>query len=144
MRLVALTLIWACIFFRHSALTWCGENAVLIIALGTLGLRLMFLFFFAAKNSCANFQLPTKDKLKTVVDKVKDFLGETKESFGKLTFLNNEAESSEEDAKEKSTRAWWTELERSNRWICSSSYCLVSLCSLSRLSLGWIAEALDW
>lgn len=65
----------------------------------------MFLFFFAAKNSCANFQLPTKDKLKTVVDKVKDFFGETKESFGKLTFLNNEAESSEEDAKEKSTRA---------------------------------------
>uniref|UniRef100_A0A7C9CMF4 Protein HHL1, chloroplastic n=1 Tax=Opuntia streptacantha TaxID=393608 RepID=A0A7C9CMF4_OPUST len=33
-------------------------------------------------------QLPTQDQLKTVVDKVKDFFGGAKESFGKLTTLN--------------------------------------------------------
>ncbi|CAL1359895.1 unnamed protein product [Linum trigynum] len=34
-------------------------------------------------------ELPTPDKLKTVVDKVKDFFGDAKESFGKLTTLNS-------------------------------------------------------
>lgn len=33
-------------------------------------------------------QLPTPDQLKTVVDKVKDFFGDAKESFGKLTSLD--------------------------------------------------------
>ncbi|KAK9117435.1 hypothetical protein Sjap_016382 [Stephania japonica] len=39
-------------------------------------------------------ELPRKEELKTVVDKVKDFFGETKESFGKLTSINagNEGE----------------------------------------------------
>ncbi|CAA0833727.1 Protein HHL1- chloroplastic [Striga hermonthica] len=47
-------------------------------------------------------ELPTQDELKTVVDKVKDFFGDAKESFGKMTFLNMGAESSEENAKEES------------------------------------------
>lgn len=46
------------------------------------------------------FQLPTQDELKTVLDKVKDFFGDAKESFGKLTSLNSATESSAEDAKE--------------------------------------------
>ncbi|KAI3452628.1 hypothetical protein Pfo_009292 [Paulownia fortunei] len=53
-------------------------------------------------------ELPTQDELKTVLDKVKDFFGEAKESFGKMTFLNSGTESSEENneeaSKEKSTR----------------------------------------
>lgn len=53
------------------------------------------------------FQLPRKEELKTVVDKVKDFFGDAKESFGKLTSLNAGTESLDEDskqeAKEKST-----------------------------------------
>ncbi|GER48002.1 hypothetical protein STAS_25155 [Striga asiatica] len=47
-------------------------------------------------------ELPTPDELKTVVDKVKDFFGDAKESFGKMTFLNTGAESSEENAEEDS------------------------------------------
>lgn len=48
------------------------------------------------------FQLPTPDKLKTVFDKVKDFFGDAKESFGKLTDLNVSAsEESEENVKRK-------------------------------------------
>ncbi|KAL0357816.1 UNVERIFIED_CONTAM: protein HHL1, chloroplastic [Sesamum calycinum] len=42
-------------------------------------------------------ELPTQDELKTVLDKVKDFFGDAKESFGKVTFLNSGTESSEED-----------------------------------------------
>lgn len=45
-------------------------------------------------------ELPTPDQLKTVLDKVKDFFGETKESFGKLTELNTS--SSEEEGGEAS------------------------------------------
>ncbi|KAH6823236.1 multidrug resistance protein [Perilla frutescens var. hirtella] len=48
-------------------------------------------------------ELPTQDELKTVLDKVKDFFGDAKESFGKLTFLNTGDDSSsaeEEDTKE--------------------------------------------
>ena len=33
-------------------------------------------------------QLPTQDQLKTVFDKVKDFFGDAKESFGKISSLN--------------------------------------------------------
>lgn len=33
-------------------------------------------------------QLPTQDQLKTVFDKVKDYFGDAKESFGKLSSLN--------------------------------------------------------
>jgi len=47
-------------------------------------------------------KLPTPDKLKTVLDKVKDFFGDAKESFGKITSLGTTtAEESEEDTKEK-------------------------------------------
>ncbi|XP_049404233.1 protein HHL1, chloroplastic [Solanum stenotomum] len=49
----------------------------------------------AALSTSDVIELPTPDKLKTVVDKVKDFFGDAKESFGKLTAL---PESSEEDA----------------------------------------------
>ncbi|GAV80371.1 hypothetical protein CFOL_v3_23832 [Cephalotus follicularis] len=45
-------------------------------------------------------ELPTQDKLKTVVDKVKDFFGDAKQSFGKLTALNA---TSTEVSEEKST-----------------------------------------
>lgn len=48
------------------------------------------------------FQLPNQDELKTVVDKVKDFFGDAKESFGKISFLNTESESEVEDAKQDS------------------------------------------
>ncbi|PIN09533.1 hypothetical protein CDL12_17881 [Handroanthus impetiginosus] len=47
-------------------------------------------------------ELPTQDELKTVLDKVKDFFGDAKESFGKMTFLNAGTESSEEDTKDES------------------------------------------
>ncbi|XP_011042325.1 PREDICTED: uncharacterized protein LOC105138036 [Populus euphratica] len=46
-------------------------------------------------------ELPTQDKLKTVLDKVKDFFGDAKESFGKLTALNSTATEEEEVSKEK-------------------------------------------
>lgn len=36
-------------------------------------------------------ELPTQDKLKTVLDKVKDFVGDAKDSFGKMTTLNTSA-----------------------------------------------------
>lgn len=45
------------------------------------------------------FQLPKQEELKTVVDKVKDFFGDAKESFGKLTALNS---TSNEESGEKS------------------------------------------
>lgn len=43
------------------------------------------------------FQLPTQDELKTVLDKVKDFFGDAKESFGKMTFLNTGDDSSQDE-----------------------------------------------
>ena len=45
-------------------------------------------------------QLPTQDQLKTVLDKVKDFFGDAKESFGKITALNS---TTPEESEEKST-----------------------------------------
>ncbi|OMO81488.1 putative oligopeptidase [Corchorus olitorius] len=45
-------------------------------------------------------ELPTQDKLKTVLDKVKDFFGDAKESFGKVTALNS---TSSEETEEKTT-----------------------------------------
>ncbi|XVF85142.1 hypothetical protein PTKIN_Ptkin17bG0094500 [Pterospermum kingtungense] len=45
-------------------------------------------------------ELPTKDQLKTVLDKVKDFFGDAKESFGKITALNS---ATPEESEEKST-----------------------------------------
>ncbi|XP_073032607.1 protein HHL1, chloroplastic-like isoform X1 [Primulina eburnea] len=50
-------------------------------------------------------ELPSQAELKTVFDKVKDFFGDARESFGKMTFLNSGSESAEEDSKEKSRRA---------------------------------------
>ncbi|XP_042501454.1 protein HHL1, chloroplastic [Macadamia integrifolia] len=47
-------------------------------------------------------ELPRQEELKTVVDKVKDFFGDAKESFGKLTALSSTTtEESEENSKEK-------------------------------------------
>ncbi|XP_023538332.1 protein HHL1, chloroplastic-like [Cucurbita pepo subsp. pepo] len=47
-------------------------------------------------------ELPTQDQLKTVLDKVKDFFGDAKESFGKLTTLGSlEGEESDENSAEK-------------------------------------------
>ncbi|KAK7832062.1 protein HHL1, chloroplastic isoform X2 [Quercus suber] len=55
----------------------------------------------AALSTTDVIELPTEDQLKTVLDKVKDFFGDAKESFGKLTALNSTTtESSEEKQKE--------------------------------------------
>ncbi|KAA8533257.1 hypothetical protein F0562_033210 [Nyssa sinensis] len=57
----------------------------------------------AALSTTDVIELPTPDQLKTVLDKVKDFFGDAKESFGKLTALNSTTiEESEENSKEKS------------------------------------------
>ncbi|GMH01528.1 hypothetical protein Nepgr_003367 [Nepenthes gracilis] len=53
----------------------------------------------AALSTTDVIELPTKDQLKTVLDKVKDFFGDAKESFGKLTSLNL---GTSEEAKETS------------------------------------------
>ncbi|XP_047972943.1 protein HHL1, chloroplastic [Salvia hispanica] len=42
-------------------------------------------------------ELPRPEELKTVVDKVKDFFGDAKESFGKMTFLDTGDDSSEDE-----------------------------------------------
>ncbi|CAK7332415.1 unnamed protein product [Dovyalis caffra] len=55
----------------------------------------------AALSTTDVIELPTQDKLKTVVDKVKDFFGDAKDSFGKLTALNSTATEDEELSKEK-------------------------------------------
>ncbi|XP_061368222.1 protein HHL1, chloroplastic isoform X2 [Gastrolobium bilobum] len=56
----------------------------------------------AALSTTDVIELPTPDKLKTVLDKVKDFFGDAKESFGKMTALGTTTtEESEEDTKEK-------------------------------------------
>lgn len=55
----------------------------------------------AALSTSNVIELPRKEELKTVLDKVKDFFGDAKESFGKLTSLNVDSESSEEDNSEE-------------------------------------------
>ncbi|PON91441.1 Protein HHL [Trema orientale] len=56
----------------------------------------------AALSTSDVIELPTQDQLKTVLDKVKDFFGDAKDSFGKITALNTTGtEESEENAKEK-------------------------------------------
>ncbi|CAN4124062.1 unnamed protein product [Withania somnifera] len=57
----------------------------------------------AALSTSDVIELPTPDKLKTVVDKVKDFFGDAKESFGKLTALPT-AEISEEDSPKEGSK----------------------------------------
>ncbi|XP_050206314.1 protein HHL1, chloroplastic [Mercurialis annua] len=49
----------------------------------------------AALSTSDVIELPTPDKLKTVVDKVRDFFGDAKESFGKITALNSTDEPEE-------------------------------------------------
>lgn len=49
-------------------------------------------------------QLPTQDQLKTVVDKVKDFFGSAKESFGKLMTLNLPSSEVEEETSADKTK----------------------------------------
>lgn len=58
----------------------------------------------AALSTSDVIELPRKEELKTVLDKVKDFFGDAKESFGKLTSLNlaSDEDDSEEKPKEKS------------------------------------------
>ncbi|XP_059446281.1 protein HHL1, chloroplastic isoform X1 [Corylus avellana] len=56
----------------------------------------------AALSTTDVIELPTEDELKTVFDKVKDFFGDAKDSFGKLTALNSTTtEELEEKPKEK-------------------------------------------
>ncbi|KAK4740715.1 hypothetical protein SAY87_024303 [Trapa incisa] len=52
----------------------------------------------AAISTSDVIELPTADKLKTVLDKVKDFFGDAKESFGKITALNSSDEPEESSA----------------------------------------------
>ncbi|XWS69150.1 hypothetical protein CRYUN_Cryun04dG0154900 [Craigia yunnanensis] len=54
----------------------------------------------AALSTNDVIELPTQDQLKTVLDKVKDFFGDAKESFGKITALNS---TTPEESEEKST-----------------------------------------
>ncbi|KAF5198501.1 Hhl1 protein [Thalictrum thalictroides] len=56
----------------------------------------------AALSTSDVIELPTKDKLKTAFDKVKDFFGDAKESFGKLTMLETTSEESKEETNETS------------------------------------------
>lgn len=57
----------------------------------------------AAISSNDVIELPKQDELKTVVDKVKDFFGDAKESFGKLTSLETPPPTeTEEESKVKS------------------------------------------
>lgn len=57
----------------------------------------------AALSAKEVIELPTKDQLKTVVDKVFDFFGDAKESFGKLTNLDTtSSEEAEGNSAEKS------------------------------------------
>lgn len=56
----------------------------------------------AALSTTDVVELPTPDKLKTVVDKVKDFFGDAKESFGKLSSLDTTSEATEDQSKDKS------------------------------------------
>ncbi|KAF8369612.1 hypothetical protein HHK36_025111 [Tetracentron sinense] len=57
----------------------------------------------AALSTTDVIELPKQEELKTVLDKVKDFFGDAKESFGKLTALNTTSdEEPEESSKEKS------------------------------------------
>ncbi|KAM5568081.1 protein HHL1, chloroplastic [Rosa sericea] len=62
----------------------------------------------AALSTSDVIELPTPDQLRTTLDKVKDFFGEAKESFGKLTAISSsESEESEqkiEKPKEKVKR----------------------------------------
>lgn len=57
----------------------------------------------AALSTTDVIELPTQDQLKTVLDKVKDFFGDAKETFGKITALNSTGtdEESKENPKEK-------------------------------------------
>ncbi|XP_076940487.1 protein HHL1, chloroplastic-like [Bidens hawaiensis] len=56
----------------------------------------------AALASNDVIELPQKDELKTVLDKVVDFFGDAKESFGKLTDIKSTSDTeSEENASEK-------------------------------------------
>lgn len=57
----------------------------------------------AALSTSDVIELPRQDELKTVVDKVKDFFGDAKESFGKLTSLDStNTTEAEEKSKVKS------------------------------------------
>ncbi|KAE8023613.1 hypothetical protein FH972_009288 [Carpinus fangiana] len=56
----------------------------------------------AALSTSDVIELPTEDELKTVLDKVKNFFGDAKDSFGKLTALNSTTtEELEKKPKEK-------------------------------------------
>ncbi|XVE74870.1 hypothetical protein DITRI_Ditri12bG0053200 [Diplodiscus trichospermus] len=54
----------------------------------------------AALSTNDVIELPTQDQLKTVLDKVKDFFGDAKESFGKITALKS---ATPDESEEKST-----------------------------------------
>ncbi|KAK2972210.1 hypothetical protein RJ640_030755, partial [Escallonia rubra] len=49
-------------------------------------------------------ELPKQDELKTVLDKVKDFFGDAKESFGKLTDLNSTTTTELEDRSDEKSK----------------------------------------
>ncbi|KAL0664165.1 hypothetical protein Bca4012_101003 [Brassica carinata] len=55
----------------------------------------------AALSTSDVIELPTQDQLKTVLDKVKDFFGDAKESFGKISSLNSGADEESPDEKAK-------------------------------------------
>ncbi|XP_071690936.1 protein HHL1, chloroplastic-like [Rutidosis leptorrhynchoides] len=58
----------------------------------------------AALASNDVIELPTKAELKTVLDKVLDFFGDAKESFGKLTDLTSSSDESEETTSDEKSK----------------------------------------
>ncbi|KAF9601829.1 hypothetical protein IFM89_023516 [Coptis chinensis] len=80
-------------FRQHRVLRACNEFRYGYKLVENSNLR-------AALSTSDVIELPTPDKLKTVLDKVKDYFGDAKESFGKLTTLNTTSEETEEDTKE--------------------------------------------
>ncbi|KAG7650905.1 hypothetical protein ISN45_At01g058240 [Arabidopsis thaliana x Arabidopsis arenosa] len=59
----------------------------------------------AALSTSDVIELPTQDQLKTVFDKVKDYFGDAKESFGKLSALNPGTDEKTEETSDEKAKA---------------------------------------
>lgn len=83
----------------------------------TLHIFLVFFCICLNPRICLWIQLPTADQLKTVLDKVRDFFGDAKESFGKITALNTSDESEESSAE----KTKWVLLSWGSNVLCISA-----------------------
>ncbi|EFH63398.1 F12A21.16 [Arabidopsis lyrata subsp. lyrata] len=85
----------------------------------------------AALSTSDVIELPTQDQLKTVFDKVKDYFGDAKESFGKLTSLNPGTDQKTEETPD----------EKANRILVSFTKMIYNRFTgpeAEQLSLGWL------